>query len=586
MRSSFVTLAIGFLLFCYSVSWGAEPLHVRLKLNVPVRMRDGITLAANVFLPQRLGRYPVLVDRTPYGKSGGTKSEGVYFAQHGYAVVIEDTRGRYDSDGGWYAFSHEADDGQATIVWAARQPWSNGKVVTIGASYNAMDQWLAATRDNPALVAMITGFCPSDLYRTGAYPGGAFKLGVFLPWSVATGRHVLGEEMGLIDWPEVVRHLPVIMDGTAAGYEQVFYRDWLDHPARDAYWQALGWGSVFKKLNIPVFLYGGWYDLFQQGTIEDFLKIDHESGPAARAGERLVEGPWGHGLYGPKIGDVDFGKKIVVDLQAKELRWLDHYVRGIANGAGLDSRVDVYVMGRNKWELQPDWPPAGAEPVRYFLHSSGEANTLQGNGSLSLSPPGEEEPDRFEYNPANPVPAHGGGNSPRLIPGIWGVMDQRPVEERRDVLVYTTPPLSQDMEAAGTIEVHLFASSSTRDTDWTAKLVDVAPDGFAMNLTDGILRARYRDSFARPEFLTPGRVYDFKIEAGYTDDVFLEGHRIRLEISSSNFPTFSRNTNTGNEPEKDTRFVKAEQAVYHDGSHASYLQLPLITPEARKPSHS
>lgn len=571
--------AIGTLLFsCFSPLFAAQPPGVRIRLNALVRMRDGVSLAANVFLPSKSGRYPVLLDRTPYGKSGGTRSEGVYFAKHGYAVVIEDTRGRYDSDGAWYAFTHEADDGQDTIAWAARQPWSDGKVVTMGASYNAMDQWLAVTRSNPALVAMITGFCPSDLYRTGAYPGGAFKLGVFLPWSVATGRHLLSGEMGLINWPEVVRHLPVINAGTAAGYEQPFYRDWLSHPARDAYWQRLGWGGVFKKLNIPVFLYGGWYDLFQQGTIEDFLGIDHSSSPAARAGERLVEGPWGHGLYGPKIGDVDFGKKIVLDLRAREVRWLDHYVRGLHNGAEADPRVDVFVMGRNTWESQPDWPPPHAKPVKYFFHSGGSANTLRGDGFLSLSVPKLEKPDRFTYNPADPVPAHGGGNSPRLIPGIWGVMDQRPIEARKDVLVYTTPPLMRSIEVAGAVKVRLFASSSARDTDWTAKLVDVAPNGFAMNLTDGILRARYRKSFARPELLEPGKVYEFEIDAGYTDNVFVKGHRIRLEISSSNFPTFSRNTNTGDEPETDSTFAKAEQAVYHNASHTSYLELDAITP--------
>ncbi|MGH9470086.1 MAG: CocE/NonD family hydrolase [Terriglobia bacterium] len=570
-------LAMALLSACVPIA-GAKSPNIRWQFNVPVRMRDGVILAANVFLPEQRGRYPVLLDRTPYGKSGATRSEGIYFAQRGYAVVIEDTRGRYDSDGTWYAFSHEAGDGQDTIAWAARQPWSNGRVVTMGASYNAMDQWLAAT-PNPALVAMITGFCPSDLYLTGAYPGGAFKLGVFLPWSVATGRRVLSGDTGLIQWPQVVRHLPVITAAEAAGYEQPFYRDWLNHPARGAYWQALSWQNTFRKLNIPVFLYGGWYDLFQQGTIEDFLKIDHQAGARARAGERLIEGPWGHGLYGPKIGDKDFGNKIVVDIRAKELRWLDHYVRGKSNGADRDVRVNLFVMGRDEWESVPDWPPASARPTRYFLHSGGRANMRSGDGSLDLSPPGKEHPDRFEYDPANPVPAHGGGNSPRLIAGIWGVMDQRPIEARRDVLVYTTPPQQQDLEAAGSVEVHLFASSSARDTDWTAKLVDVAPNGFAMNLTDGILRARYRTSWSHPQPLTPGKIYEFRIEAGFTDDVFLKGHRLRLEISSSNFPTFSRNTNTGNEPEKDTHFIKALQTVYHDAVHSSYVRLPLVPAE-------
>jgi hypothetical protein len=278
-------------------------------------------------------------------------------------------------------------------------------------------------------------------------------------------------------------------------------------------------------------------------------------------------------MYGPKIGDVDFGNEIVVDLQAKELRWLDHYVRGMANGAEQDARVTLFVLGRNAWESLPDWPPPATKSLRYFLSGAGHANTLQGDGSLSPAPPQGEKSDRFIYDPSNPAPTHGGGNSPRLIPGIWGARDQRPVEERPDVLVYTTPPLRQDIEAAGPVEVHLFAASDALDTDWAAKLVDVAPSGFAMNLTDGILRARYRNSFEHPQLLTPGEIYEFKIVMGYADNVFLKGHRIRLEISSSNFPAFSRNTNTGGEPEKDSQFRVAHQTIYHGPRHASFLAL-------------
>jgi uncharacterized protein len=541
---------------------------------VSVPMRDGVHLAADVYLPPSSGQFPVLLERTPYGKDG-SRDEGIYFARHGYAVVVEDTRGRYDSGGEWYAFVHEPDDGQDTIAWASGQPWSNGKVVTIGASYNGIDQWLAAKRHNPALAGMIVGFAPSDLYANTVYPGGTFRLGM-LEWSVATGRHVLSRQVSLLPWNSLIRSLPVesIAPG---GFQAKFYRDWINHPARDAYWEDLSWKDIYSKLDIPVFLYGGWFDIFQAGTIENFLSIDQQSSPSARRAERLVEGPWGHGALGPKIGKVNFGSQTVVNLRAKELRWLDHYIRGMNNGAERDPRVEVFVMGRNTWKNEEDWPPSDIHWTKYFFHSHGHANTLRGDGTLSIDMPADDQPDHYTYDPANPVPSHGGGNSPKAKPVVWGAMDQRTVEARNDVLVYTSDPMPYECEVAGPVTVHLFASSSAQDTDWTVKLVDVAPDGFAMNLTDGILRARYCHSFPQPELLQPGRAYEYTLKAGYTDNVFLRGHRIRLEVSSSNFPHSSRNTNTGNQPEKDSEFVPAQQTVFHDPSHASYLLLPLVS---------
>lgn len=551
---------------------------VRWLFDVSVPMRDGINLAADVYLPRAKGRYPGLLKRTPYGKEGSQK-EAIFFAQHGYAVVVEDTRGRYDSGGEWYPFMHEADDGQDTIAWAARQPWSNGKVVTIGASYNGMDQWLAATRHNPALAGMIVGFAPSDLYGNTVYQGGAFELGL-LKYAVAMGYHVLTSQMSLIPWNRVIWSLPV-ESIAPAGFQPQFYRDWLNHPTRDAYWQAMSWENIYSKLNIPVFLYGGWYDIFQIGTIENFLNIDHQSSAYARSAERLVEGPWGHGAFGPVIGKVNFGPQSRVNLQEKELRWLNYYIRGVKNGAENDPRVEAFIMGTNVWKDEADWPPPNVRLTKYFFHSHGHANTLHGDGVLSINKPEEEAPDHYIYNPADPVPTHGGGNSPNSKPVIWGAMDQRIIEKRNDVLVYTSAPIPHDCEVAGPITVHLFASSSARDTDWTAKLVDVAPDGYAMNLTDSILRARYRYSFVHPKLLQPGHVYEFTINVGYTDNVFKRGHRIRLEISSSNFPRFSRNTNTGDQPEKDSHFVSARQTVLHDPTHASYLLLPVVPSSGR-----
>jgi putative CocE/NonD family hydrolase len=264
-----------------------------------------------------------------------------------------------------------------------------------------------------------------------------------------------------------------------------------------------------------------------------------------------------------------------VNVTEKELRWLDHYVKGEQNGAENDAPVELFVMGAKEWRKEKAWPPSYSRATRFFLRSEGGANSSDGNGVLSPERPAEEAPDRFDYDPANPVPTQGGGTccNPQLLP--WGAMDQRNIEQRLDVLVYSTPPFDHDIEVTGPVEVHLSASSSAQDTDWTAKLVDVAPNGFAMNLTDGILRARYRNSLAQPEPLEAGKAYEFVFSAGNTSNVFLRGHRIRLEISSSNFPRFSRNTNTGNVPEKDRDFSVAHQTVYHDRARASYILLPI-----------
>ncbi len=546
---------------------------LRWQLDVPVRMRDGVVLATDVFLPEKEARYPVILVRTPYGKRS-KQDDGLFFVQHGYALVVQDTRGRNESDGEWYAFSHEAEDGYDTIEWAANQLWSDGKVVTRGGSYLAIDQWLAATQGNSHLAAMVSFVSPSDLYANTIHPGGAFQYGTGLTWSFGTGRHRdLYEQATLIPWPAIFRTLPAESAAAAAGYEANFYRDWIEHPGRDAYWRSMSWQDVYSRLSIPVMHIGGWFDIFQEGTIENFEKMTRDAPPAARRAQRLVVGPWAHGAFEAKVGEVDFGKQSVVVFRLKELRWLDHYVKGVPNGAENDLPVEIFAMGSKEWKKEKTWPPAGTKPLRLFFHSHGKANSVQGEGVLSAESPGDEQSDRFDYDPADPVPTMGGGTccDPALMP--WGPLDQRKIEERNDVLVYSTPPLDHDLEAAGPVEVHLFASSSARDTDWTAKLVDVAPAGFAMNLTDGILRARFRRSFERPELLEPDKIYEFVVNSGNTDNVFLRGHRLRLEISSSNFPHFSRNTNTGNVPEKEANYLTAHQTVYHDRERASFLLL-------------
>jgi uncharacterized protein len=560
---------------------GSPPRHlpppgtIRWQFNVAVPMRDGVRLRADVFLPANGTKSPVLLIRTPYGKNR-EQDDAVYFAPKGYAVVIVDSRGRNDSDGAWYPWVNEDRDGYDAIEWAAAQSWSNGRVVTYGGSYVGMDQWQAATQHPPHLAGMVTIVCPSDIYQGVFHPGGTFDYGTMLTWAFLNGtRTETFAHIPLINWSEIFNHLPQSESLAATGLDAAFYRDWIDHYARDRYWQAMSWRNVYKTLDVPVFIVAGWYDIFQDGSFENFQLLTTEGAARWKSAHRMLVGPWAHGGPVSKLGDVDFGPSAKVEVRDKISRWLDHYFLAQANGADKDQPIEFFLMGPNQWRQQSRWPPDGVRSTRFFLTSNGGANTSAGDGRLTTAPPSNDQPDHFDYDPMNPVPTLGGTTccDPSLMPP--GPKDQRSVEARKDVLVYTTEPLSSDMTLIGHIDVHLFAATSARDTDWTAKLMDVAPDGVALNLADGIVRARFSRSLEEPELLEPGTAHDFAIDLGNTAYALRKGHRIRLDISSSNFPRYSRNTNTAEVPEKEKNPVAAHQTVYHDHSRASYIDLPV-----------
>ena len=545
------------------------------RLNAWIPMRDGVRLSANVFLPADRARGPVILERTPYGKGADITSLYQAFVDRGYAVVAQDVRGRYESEGVFDPLGQESGDGDDTLNWIARQPWCDGKIGMIGGSYRGIVQWKAAELGNPHLKAIFPVVSGSDDYRDRFYsPGGAMKLGPRLEW-MAENMKVPGYQP---NFDKYVLHLPLrTSDIAATGRSSRMFQQALNHPAYDAFWRAISVQQRIESARMPVFAVGGWYDNFVESDLNAYSALHKASGL-----NRLLVGPWPHSMSA-KFQDVDFGPDSQVPVRALQLAWFDHWLMGKDEPALAGAPLKIFVMGSGKWREESEWPPPEARPQAFYLASGGRANTLEGDGALSDKPAEGGARDRYAYDPRNPAPTRGGAVccNPRVLP--WGPMDQRPVERRKDVLVYTGKPLESDLETIGPVQVILYAATSAKDTDFTAKLVDVFPDGNARNLTDGILRLRYRESLEKPQLAKPGEVYRFTIDAGVTSNVFLKGHRIRVEISSSNFPRFDRNPNTGGRIADETKTVAAAQTVYHDRSHPSELVLLAMPPEGREP---
>jgi putative CocE/NonD family hydrolase len=559
----------------------AEHYDVIVEHSVPAKMRDGVTLRADIYRPKADGKFPVLLERTPYDKRGGVDF-GLKAAARGYVVIVQDVRGRYTSEGEWYTFKHESNDGYDTVEWAAALPYSNGKVGMFGGSYVGATQMLTAIASPPHLAGIFPVVTASNYHENWTYQGGAFEQWFNESWTSGlaqdTHNRFVGENSNALRW---VRELPLakytLLDlGTTDGLAP-YFTDWLAHPSYDDYWKQWSIEEHFDKVLVPVYTVAAWYDIFQGGSLRNYLGIKSYGGSeAAREGQRLLVIIGGHAGGGRKIGEVDFGPEAEFDLDEIMLRWYDHLLKGIANGVENEKPVKIFVMGENQWREEDDWPLARARETHYFLHSAGRANSLSGDGVLTPAAPQAEPADHFVYDPADPAPTIGGPlccDAAHLAPGP---RDQRPAEAREDVLVFTTPAFRQDFEVTGPVSLELYATSSAVDTDFTGKLVDVWPNGFAQNLTEGILRMRYRDSREKPEFMNPGEVYKIALDLWSTSNVFKAGHRLRLEISSSNFPRFDRNLNTGEPAAFSSRMVKATNTIYHDREHPSALVLPVV----------
>ncbi len=569
--------------------FAAESYSVKIERDVPVKMRDGVTLRADIFRPDALGKFPVLLQRTPYDKHGWGFEFAPKAARRGYVVVLQDVRGRYASEGEWRPFLHEAEDGYDTVEWAGSLPYSDGRVGMFGGSYVGATQMLAATAQPPHL----SGICPvvtaSNYHDGWTYQGGAFEQWFNESWTSGLAQDTLDREIRKFSNARVsantlpltrypVFSLPSPGAATTTSFLAPYFLDWLAHPHYDDYWKRLTIEDRYSEIRVPALHIAAWYDIFLGGSLRNYVGLkSRAAADEARNGQRLLVIVGGH-AGGPRhVGEIDFGPEAdQFDEGETTLSWYDFLFKGVQNEFANGKRVKIFVMGLNQWRFEEDWPPVRVRSTKYFLHAQSAANSSMGAGVLSTSLPADEPVDKFIYDPANPVPTVGGPlccDSAHLAPGPY---NQSKVEVRDDVLVFSSAPLDHDLEITGPVRLDFFASSSAVDTDFTAKLVDVFPDGPAINITEGILRASYRDSQESPTPLAPGKVYPLTIDLWATSNLFRSGHRIRLEISSSNFPRFDRNLNTGESAARSSKIVSATNTILHDRAHPSALILPVL----------
>ena len=577
----------------------SEPEYeVVVDMNVPATMRDGTVLRANVYRPKTEGPFPVLVERTPYNKDTSNETRvgsPEFFASRGYVVVLQDLRGRFASEGEFYPYRDDGwganRDGYDTVEWAASQPWSNGDVGTFGGSYSGGNQYQLAPTRPPHLKTMFVREAWADPHAEWAFRGGALLL-INVNWPI---RNTLSNIHHLVKPEEVEKYqgllqqvyserdnwywrLPVspwpFLEGLAD-----WYTDWQDHPDDGPYWWQWNTETQHAEVDTPSCHVTGFYDTLLAGTLKGFMGMRRRArSEKARQGQKLIIGPWIHGPTGMStsmVGEYDCGPTAIVDPNELRLSWFDHWLKGIDTGVMDEPPVHVFVMGTNEWRTASDWPLPETKYTPIYLHGakSGTIHSLN-DGTLSFEAQGDgESPDSFLYDPYDPVITKGGNNSPEYLPA--GAYDQREVEQR--CLTYTTEPLTHQVTAIGPIKAVLYGLSSAPDTDWVVRLSDVHPDGYSRPLADGIIRARYRDSFREPTLLTPGTIYKYEVDMWAVGNAFLPGHRIRVTVTSSNFPKYDRNMNTGaSNNAREAVGQSAINTVFHDGMRPSHILLPLI----------
>jgi uncharacterized protein len=530
------------------------------RFNVRIPLRDGVTLAADVVLPA--GRpAPAVVMRTPYGRSGERQSARAEpYAKAGYAFVIVDVRGRGDSDGEFEPYRNDGPDGADVIGWIAAQDWCDGKVATFGGSYPSRIQWLTALHQPPALAAMVCLVTPSDPFVE--WPTGVPDL-MHIHWFRMTDGRAM-QYTGDTDWMKVYAHRPLETLDEAAGFVSANWREEVRHTTLDDWWEPVRYQHRIGEIDVPVLHISGWYDDEEIGTPANFAAMT----AAGRAGQRLLMGPWGHAVNTTRqLGDVDFGPDALIDLDAYVLAFLDEHVRGNSPKQAA-APVRIFVMGADEWRDETAWPPAGAATHVFHLASDGRANSRFGDGRLQREPvAGPQPPDEWRHDPDRPVPFITGEGSGQ----IGGPDDYLGVEGRGDVLVYSTEPLTEPLELIGPVTLVAHVATSAADTDITAKLIDVHPNGFAQRLCDGLVRLRYRNGMSRAEPVTPGEVYEVRVVMWDTCVRLEAGHRVRVEVASSAFPKYDVNLGTGGDMFSETEGVPATNRLWHSADRPSRL---------------
>lgn len=542
-------------------------------------MRDGVHLAADLYLPNRTGPFPVLLTRTPYNKNRGSQTARRY-AEKGYAVVVMDSRGIHASQGEWEPYVNEALDGYDTQQWIGHQEWCDGNIGMYGTSYPGFTQLLPAPYRSPYVKSLLPVAAQSDNFGSIWSTNGLYHLALGLSWGTRHEAIATGQTIPNPNWMEVMSHLPLQSAMDKIGIYSEFVANTIRHQAYDDFWRQMSVRDQYAEMDVPAYHVTGWYDDLISETLLNFTQMRKLSqSEHSRRWQKLLIGPWGHGVRpSAQYGDADFGSEVEIDFEAIQMQWFDYHLKGIRNELDRQAPIRIFVMGENVWRDEYEWPLARAVPRKMFLHSTGYANTRFGNGTLSNKQPESESPDQYTYDPNHPVPTYGGHGCCGAGTTPDGPLDQRSTEQRRDVLVYSSEPLEQDTEVTGTVWVKLFFSTDVTDTDFFVTLSDVFPNGQANLITEGALRTRFRDSLEEPTLLTPNQIYEVDIAMWETSNVFKEGHHIRLHVTSSNFPRFNRNLNSGKSLGEETLedLRVAIHTIYHDREHASTLTLPVI----------
>jgi putative CocE/NonD family hydrolase len=545
--------------------------HIQHDLRVP--MRDGVELSLDLIRPDTPGPHPVILLRTPYDKVRGRQPFHHDLARRGYIVALNDIRGRFNSDGDFTPYIHDTEDGYDTIEWIAAQEWCDGNIGMAGGSCVARTQWLAAAANPPHLKALVPIASPPDAYLNEPICNGCFLLPVS-EWMLKMGRrsYQLGEMDDVYaEMQPYFNALPLADAARQAGIQSRWWDEWMQHPNLDDYWRRGSYMHAWPEMSVAALNISGWWDMNFPGGHLNFTGLQRNGkDDDVRRSQKLIIGPWPHrGNRTRSLNGVDFGADAIVDLASYQIRFYDRWLKGVKNGIEDEAAVYLFILGKNEWWAEREWPLRDADDVEFYFHSRGHANSLKGDGILSTTLPQTEPSDTYTYDPADPN-------------GMLWRLDDGPVDDRLpsirdDMLCYTSEVLTEPLTVVGPVSVTLYASSTARDTDWHVRLCNVHPDESARFLCHGMLRARFRESFEHPQLLEPEKVYEFTFGADAVGVCFLPGHRIRVEVTSSWFPEYDRNTNSGADNNfLDDQIVVAQQRIFHEPGQASHITLPVV----------